>query len=376
MEKLGKLFEIKKGIKVEQLETYQNGALRYISTEDLDSDNNFKYCIFDNKKYIEAEKDDIIIAWNGSVGKLRYCIDGIIGSILARLRCKEEFKKNINTKYIGYFLEGERKNLENTATGATIKHINRKVLEGIKIPLPPFEIQKKIADTLDKATQLIDKRKEQIEKMDEFLKSLFLDMFGDPVSNPMGWDNLKFDDIGTLQRGKSKHRPRNAPELLGGKYPLIQTGEVANSGIFIKEYSQTYSEIGFKQSKLWKKGTLCITIAANIAKTGILKFDACFPDSIVGFLPNNKSNSLYIQFWLIFLQQTLESNAPGSAQKNINLRILNELEIPIPPIDLQNKFAEIVEKTEAEKEKLQQSLTQLENNFNSIMQKAFKGELF
>lgn len=94
--------------------------------------------------------------------------------------------------------------------------------------------------------------------------------------------------MGELAREKSKNRPRNAPELLNGPYPLIQTGDIANAGIYLKEYTQTYSELGLKQSKMWKKGTLCITIAANIAKTSILTFDACFPDSVVAFIPSEK----------------------------------------------------------------------------------------
>ena len=94
--------------------------------------------------------------------------------------------------------------------------------------------------------------------------------------------------MGELAREKSKNRPRNAPELLNGPYPLIQTGDIANAGIYLKEYTQTYSELGLKQSKMWKKGTLCITIAANIAKASILTFDACFPDSVVAFIPSEK----------------------------------------------------------------------------------------
>jgi type I restriction enzyme S subunit len=164
--------------------------------------------------------------------------------------------------------------------------------------------------------------------------------------------------------------------LLGGKYPLIQTGDVANSGTYITGYMQTYSEIGLKQSKLWKKGTLCITIAANIAKTGILTFDACFPDSVVGFKQNiNECNILYAHFLFGFFQQILEKSAPQSAQKNINLEILRNLTVPKPPITLQNKFSSIVEKVEAIKTKYQVSLEELENLYGSLSQRAFKGEL-
>ena len=134
-------------------------------------------------------------------------------------------------------------------------------------------------------------------------------MFGDPVTNPKGWEIRKFEDIGSLDRGVSKHRPRNAPELLDGPHPLIQTGDISNSDGYIRSYKSTYSEIGLKQSKIWPAGTLCITIAANIAKTGILTFDSCFPDSVVGFSPNTQATTEYVQFWLGFLQKILEDSA-------------------------------------------------------------------
>ena len=156
-------------------------------------------------------------------------------------------------------------------------------------------------------------------------QSRFIEMFGDPVTNSFNLPLSSLSQLGKFGRGVSKHRPRNAPELLGGKYPLIQTGEVANSDLYILSYQNTYSELGFKQSKMWKAGTLCITIAANIAKTAILTFDACFPDSVVGFSANDKTNNIFIHYWFGFFQQILESQAPESAQKNINLQILSDL---------------------------------------------------
>ncbi len=261
------------------------------------------------------------------------------------------------------------------SAGANIKNIRNSELKDFPIPLPPLETQKRIVELLDRAQSLIDKRKEQIALMDKLIQSIFYDMFGDPVLNPMGWELEKLGAVGRLERGKSKHRPRNAPELLGGKYPLIQTGDIANAGFYVKEYFHTYSELGLAQSKIWKKGTLCITIAANIAKTSILGFDACFPDSVVAFLPYKKIEIMYVQLWFGFLQKIIEANAPESAQKNINLKILNDLDIPVPPIILQKTFADRVQKIEAQKAAMTTSLRELEDNFNSLMQRAFKVEL-
>ena len=265
---------------------------------------------------------------------------------------------------------------ENMTGSAGQKRVPAESVKRYKIPLPPLRTQKRIADVLDKAQELVEKRKQQIEMLDEFLRSVFLDMFGDPVTNSKGWTEVKLSLLGTLQRGKSRHRPRDDPRLLGGPFPLVQTGDIANSGIMIRDYSQTYSEFGLAQSRLWKAGTLCITIAANIAKTAILSFDACFPDSVVGFMPNQKTNVFFMRFWFSFLQAIIEAAAPMSAQRNINLRILEGLDVINPPIELQNQFAEVVETGERQKQLMEQGLEEMENAFNSIMQRAFKGELF
>lgn len=288
-------------------------------------------------------------------------------------------QNNVDSKYLFWFL------FQNHSSKQTLKYQNKttgilnlkteRYLDDLEIPLPPLYTQQKIAAILDKADELRRKDKALLEKYDALLQSIFYKMFGDPVKNEKGWDVLSFAAVGRLDRGISKHRPRNAPELLGGKYPLIQTGDVANSEGYITTYKSTYSELGLKQSKLWQPGTLCITIAANIAKTGILTFEACFPDSVVGFLPNEKTNVEYIQWWLSHLQETLEATAPESAQKNINLDILRNLSLPVPPIEIQNKFKDIVNNIEQQKKQIRCQISNSEFLFQSLLQKAFKGEL-
>jgi len=275
----------------------------------------------------------------------------------------------INTKFIFYYLKNCR--IEDTGYNRHFKW-----LKEFKIPVPSIRLQEQIVKVLDKANFLIEKRKLQVEKLDLLIKSQFVEIFGNPIDNAMGWEIVKFNDLGELGRGVSKHRPRNATELLGGIYPLIQTGDVANANPYIKDYRSTYSELGLKQSKMWKKGTLCITIAANIAKTGILGFDACFPDSIVGFVSSDETNNIFIHYWFAFFQEIIEAQAPESAQKNINLEILRKLKIIRPPIELQTQFADFVNKVEKTKATLQQSLTKMEQNYKSLMQKCFRGEIF
>ena len=113
------------------------------------------------------------------------------------------------------------------------------------------------------------------------------------------WGYKRLDELGTVARGKSKHRPRNDPCLYGGEYPFIQTSDVKNADLYLSKYSQTYNEKGLAQSKLWKPSTLCITIAANIAETAILKINACFPDSIVGFVANKEiADVKFVKYYL------------------------------------------------------------------------------
>ena len=174
-------------------------------------------------------------------------------------------------------------------------------------------------------------------------------MFGDPVKNPYGHKIRKLADIGELNRGVSKARPRNTPDLLGGPYPLIQTGEVTAAELYINSYESTYSEKGLAQSRMWPKGTLCITIAANIAQTAILGIDACFPDSVVGFIPSNEVTQIYMHYWFGFFQKILEEQAPQVAQKNINLKILSDLDVMVPSMGLQKQFISVVEQSDKSK---------------------------
>ena len=293
------------------------------------------------------------------------------------MRFKELPEKKGDLNFLKYFLQTNdfKSQLRKLITGSAQLNFGPSHIRKIEIPLPNLATQQRIAAILDQADAIIQNSRGIVQKYDALTQSLFLDMFGNPVHNSKKWAVVKFSDVGNLDRGKSKHRPRNAPELLNGPYPLIQTGDVANSGGYIKKYKSTYSELGLKQSKMWPKGTLCITIAANIANTGILTFDACFPDSVVGFVPNYKTNNIYVQNWMSFLQEMIEEKAPMAAQKNINLAILRDLEFMNPPIELQNQFAERVEVIEAQKQQAQLELAKSEELFQSLLQRAFKGEL-
>ena len=291
------------------------------------------------KKY-ELFEGDILISLTGNVGRVGMVTDEFLPATLnQRVGCLRVNNNEINEEYLFHFLNTnffEQKCIE-SSKGIAQKNMSTEWLKNYEIKLLPMKVQKNIVNTLNKINNLIESRQQQLKKLDELVKSRFIEMFGDPVKNEKNLPLEQLSKIGILERGKSQHRPRNAPELLGGPYPLIQTGDVSNSNIYITTYSNTYSELGLKQSKLWEPGTLCITIAANIAQTAILTFKACFPDSVVGFIPNNNTNIIFIHYWFEFFQKVLEEQAPQVAQKNINLKILSELKVILPSIELQNE---------------------------------------
>lgn len=157
------------------------------------------------------------------------------------------------------------------------------------------------------------------------------------------WQEFKLEDLGSLQRGRSRHRPRYAFHLYGGKYPFIQTGEIRSARKYIRKYDQTYNDAGLEQSKLWPKNTLCITIAANIAELAILSFDACFPDSVLGFVPDRKKADLdFIYYTLTHFQRELKHIGEGSVQDNINIGTFQDVVFPIPNLTEQKAIASVL----------------------------------
>lgn len=148
-----------------------------------------------------------------------------------------------------------------------------------------------------------------------------------------------------MQRGKSKHRPRDDEKLYGGAYPFIQTGDIKKANLYIKEYERTYSNYGLSQSKLWPKGTLCITIAANIAETAILGLNACFPDSVIGWISNEKiTNNIFIKYYFDFYKTQLKRLSVGGAQENLNLDKLENVYFHIPTLPEQNDITNLLTK--------------------------------
>jgi type I restriction enzyme S subunit len=190
---------------------------------------------------------------------------------------------------------------------------------------------------------------------------------------PKNWRLLALSDCATIERGRFSHRPRNAPEFYGGCIPFVQTGDVSNSGGVITAYSQTLNERGLSISKLFPKGTLLMTIAANIGDVAELGFDSACPDSLVAILPKDGLNSGYLRRYLEFLKARIHYLAPQNAQKNISVEFLEPLPVLLPPLPEQQKIAAILGAWDRAIEKLQALVMAKTERLRALRQQLLTG---
>jgi type I restriction enzyme, S subunit len=356
---------------------YYSGRIPWVTVKDFKT-----YRILDAEEHITADAVADSAANLVSPGTVLLVTRVGLGKVAiadTQLAINQDVKgltptEEVLPEYLFWFLLSKARYIVSIGVGATVKGITLHDVKAIEIPIPSLAEQRRTVDLLARAEGIVRLCREAQVKAQAIIPAQFLDMFGDPATNPKRWPVQSFESVGSLDRGRSRNRPRDAAELYGGPYPFIQTGDVANSGGRITAYTATYSELGLQQSKLWPPGTLCITIAANIAKTGVLTFEACFPDSVVGFLPGPNVTTPYIQGWLSFLQPTIEANAPQAAQKNINLEILRALPVPVPPIQLQELFRQ---HSDAICSVLDQQITaamKADAAFAALLSRAFSGD--
>ena len=296
----------------------------------------------------------------------------------------------VGNKYILHYLNVF--NFHGYVNGTTRLKLTQASMRTIPVPLPPLAEQKRIVEQIESLFAKLDEAKEKalsvVESFELREKAIYKKAFEGDLTNSWRaenginiseWEEIPFEKLGKLERGRSKHRPRNDKRLFGGKYPFIQTGDVAEAGMYVTSHKQTLSEFGFEQSRMFPKGTLCITIAANIGDAAILSYDCCFPDSVVGFTPGEKCLNKYMYFYLQEIKAELEYIAPATAQKNLNLKLLGKVEIKVPSLKEQEKIVEILEKQINDQEniveKAENVIETIDVMKKSILAKAFRGEL-
>ena len=299
-------------------------------------------------------------------------------------------KRHSFPKYLLYILLYLHKlNIVSKYQNKTTGIINLKLndyLQNIEIPLPPIETQKKIADVLDKAQELIDKRKEQIVLLDDFIRSVFINMFGDPVSNPKDWKQCRIDDVYSIIDGdRGVNYPKESDFSDRGYCLFLNTGNVTRDGFNFDDlkFITIDKDRSLRKGKV-QKGDIILTTRGTVGN--IVHFDNAIPYDVVRInsgmvLLRNTDNSISnVYFCELFknneMSRKIKSFLSGTAQPQLPITNLKKINIILPPIEYQNNFIYIAQQAEQQKRLMKKSLTEMENNFNSIMQRAFRGELF
>lgn len=398
---LGTILHMEKGKKPKKQSTEMvDGFLPYVDIKAFEKGIVDSYA--SPEKCVLCDDGDLLIVCDGSrSGLTGRAIKGVVGSTLSKISAD-----GLTTEYLRYFIQSKYTLLNTQKKGTGTPHLNAQILKQSKLIVPPLPEQERIVarieelfSELDKAVETLKTTKQQLAVYRQaVLKEAFEGSFTvhrscdlklewsseEETKNlpaiPKEWRYIALSKLGDLGRGKSKHRPRNDPKLFEeGKYPFLQTGEVKAAKQYITEFSKMYGEFGLQQSKLWPKGTLCITIAANIAETAFLGIDACFPDSVVGFTPYENIIPEYIKHFIESQKLRLWAFAPATAQKNINLDTLENLIVPYCSVEEQKDVVAEIEARMSTCDSIEKTvdaaLQQAEAMRQSILKQAFEGGL-
>lgn len=319
------------------------------------------------KNVIVKEESDYLIHWNIFLIEPNQ-------NLITTNYLKSFFDKLYNQNYYDLFLKG-----------GTVKFISKSFLIDLEIPIPPLQQQEKIVKVLDLTSSLIEKQKELLKKYDLFLKSKFIEMFGDPISNPMGWEVEKLENL--IER--NKHSLKTGPFgsslkkefYVENGYKIYGQEQVIKNDFTYGNYYIDNDKYETLKNYSIKENDILISLVGTFGKIAIVpkKFEAGIinPRLMKISLNTVLYNPIFFKdlFYTEAFKAQLLNFSHGGTMGILNLSILKELKYIKPPIELQNKFASIVEKIETIKEKENQKLKQLENLHNSMMNKAFKGEI-
>ena len=327
-----------------------------------------------------------MVSLTGNVGRVGVIQEEHLPAVLNQRVARITINKDspATRDFLLFFLYSDwfREELMDAGHGAAQQNVSTKDIVEIQLPIPPFPEQQRIVGILDAAFDGITTAKANAAQNLKNVRALFESHLQSVFTQRgEGWKQKTLEEISTtFGRGKSKHRPRNDKKLYDGKYPFIQTGDIRNAEHFITKYSQTYSEAGLAQSKLWPKGTICITIAANIAETGILGFDACFPDSVIGVVANPAEADVdFVEYLLQSFKARIQAMGKGSAQANINMGTFENERFPFPSVTEQEQIVAKLDALSEETQRLaslyQRKLAALDELKKSLLHQAFIGAL-
>lgn len=314
----------------------------------------------ENNKVRLVPKNSVLISCTATIGKIGInSIELTTNQQINSIICNE----NILPYYLGNILKVHGKSLEELTSNSGVKHVNLQMLNDFKIPLPPIEIQQKIVSEIEVLEVKEKKAKEEVEKLTNEVILQIENVYNTIKS----FSTL--DKACNIKRGRFSHRPRNEPRFFDGQYPFIQTGDVVKAKGKSVSYVQTLNEEGLGVSKLFQPSIVLITIAANIGDTAILDYPACFTDSVVGLIPFENVNVYFLEYMMRKQKQSLDENAPKTAQKNINIQILNKVKIPLPSLPEQEKIVSEIEKFEVKIKALESEIVEIPKQKEAILKK-------
>jgi len=327
-----------------------------------------------------AKSGDVLVCVVGATaGKINRAIDCAIGRSVAAVQPSLA----ITTEYLHHFLATQVHLLRERSQGAAQSVITRKMLNELSIPLPPLEEQRRIVEILDAAQGLIDQRKEQIALMDQLVQSLFYTMFGDPVTNPMGWDRMTCVEIGVVQGGlQVTHKRKDLPlEVSYLRVANVFKGYLDLSEI--KRIKLTPAEK--KRAALMKDDILIVEGHGNPSEVGRCAIwnstieECVHQNHLIRLRLNNElvNSGYFVAFWnSIGGRHQLEKlKKTTSGLNTLSANNVRSVVVSLPPLSLQTEFASRVSTIEAQKAAMASSLSELEDTFNALMQRAFKAEL-
>lgn len=363
------------------VEFYDSEDIMFIKPDILDFDIN---TINESNEYVSERarekariipKDSLLVSCIGNIGKLG--INKKEAAFNQQINAIVHNEKIVSSRYLAYLIKYNQKKLEAIANAPVVPIINKTQFSNFELFIHEnLETQNKIVEVLDKAQSLIDKKREQIELLDELVKSRFIEMFGDPILNPKEWQTEKLGNISKISRGGS---PRPIDKFLGGTIPWIKIGDAtAGDDIYIYDTKEKIIEEGVKKSRLIKKGGLIFAnCGVSLGFARILKIDGCIHDGWLAFEDFEEHlDKIFFLKSLNYCTEYFRKTAPDGTQPNLNTNIMKEYVQILPPMEKQKEFSSFIEKIDEIKSKMETSLSELEDNFNSLMQKAFKGELF
>jgi type I restriction enzyme S subunit len=330
-------------------------------------------------KRIDVFQEDRISLIFGTGGKasIHYVSEQFSTSTDCIVALKKE-DKEFNEKFAFYYLIGNIHILERGFKGAGLKHISKKYIQNLDIPILPIDSQNKIVALLDKASTLVQKREKGIDLLDELLRAKFLEMFGDPVLNPKEWDFKPIKKHCKVVTGNTP--PRNKKEYYNEKFiEWIKTDNIKYNNpnpTVAKEY---LSELGLTKGRSLSSGDLLVACIAgslsSIGRVSICDRDVAFNQQINGIKVLENYNSYFLYSLIYYSGKYIQSFATKGMKRIITKGVFEKIKFIIPPIELQNQFETIYHNIQSQKETLSQSKTELEHFYNSILQEAFKGEI-